>query len=82
MTNPNSRIITDDVIKTAKQAGGEDYQACVVYCLLVCLRWFKIQASIELWDADLHDGRAVACEVLAKRMYEPLAGPKFDGYPC
>jgi hypothetical protein len=24
---------------------------------------------VELWDADLHEGRAVACEVIAKRMY-------------
>lgn len=68
LTNPNSRIITDDVIETAKQAGGDDYRACVVYCLLICLRWFKIQSSVELWDSDLHGVRAVACEVIAKRM--------------
>jgi hypothetical protein len=72
LTDPNSRIITDDVVATAKQAGGEDYKACVVYCLLVCLRWFKLQSTIELWDADLHDVRAVACEVIAKRMYDPF----------
>jgi hypothetical protein len=70
LTDPNSRIITEHAIKTAKSAGGEDYKACVVYCLLTCLRWFKIQASVELWDADLHEGRAVACEVIAKRMYD------------
>jgi len=69
LTDPNSRIITEEVIKTAKNAGGEDYEACVVYCLLTCLRWFKIQASLELWDADLHECRAIACEVVAKRMY-------------
>jgi hypothetical protein len=68
LTNPNSRIITDDVVETARQAGGDDYKASVVYCLLVCLRWFKIQSSIELWDSDLHEIRAVACEVIAKRM--------------
>ena len=72
LTDPNSRIITRDVVDTAKRAGGEDYKACVVYCLLVCLRWFKIQANVELWDADLHQGRAVTCEVIAKRMYELL----------
>lgn len=71
LTDPNSRIITQDVIATAKRAGGEDYQACVVFCLLICLRWFQIQASVELWDADLHGVRAVACEVIAKRMYDP-----------
>lgn len=69
LTNPNSRIITDEVVATAKKAGGDDYEACVVYCLLVCVRWFKIQSTVELWDADLHEVRAVACEVIAKRMY-------------
>lgn len=68
LTDPNSRIITDDVIEAAKQAGGDEYKACVVYCLLVCLRWFKIQSFVELWDSDLHQVRAVACEVIAKRM--------------
>ncbi|KAJ5516224.1 ATPase P-type K/Mg/Cd/Cu/Zn/Na/Ca/Na/H-transporter [Penicillium freii] len=70
LTDPNSRIITDDVVETAKQAGGDEYKACVVYCLLVCLRWFKIQSSVELWDSDLHEVRAVACEVIAKRIIE------------
>lgn len=72
LTDPNSRIITSDVIKTANHAGGEDYKASVVFCLLVCLRWFRIQAAVELWDADLHQVRAVACEVIAKRMYASL----------
>ena len=70
LTNPNSRILSQDVIETAKRAGGEDYKACVVFCLLVCLRWFKMQSNIELWDTELHLGRAVACEVIAKRMCE------------
>ncbi|KAJ6011003.1 ATPase P-type K/Mg/Cd/Cu/Zn/Na/Ca/Na/H-transporter [Penicillium sp. IBT 35674x] len=70
LTDPNSRLITQDVIETAKRAGGEDYKACIVYCLLVCLRWFQVQASVELWDADLHEVRAVACEVIAKRIIE------------
>ncbi|CAI7677450.1 unnamed protein product [Penicillium manginii] len=70
LTDPNSHIITDDVVKTSKNAGGEEYAASVVYCLLVCLRWFQIQASNELWDADLHEVRAVACEVIAKRIIE------------
>jgi hypothetical protein len=74
LTNPNSRIISQDVIETARRAGGEDYKGCVVFCLLVCLRWFKMQSNIELWDADLHLGRAVACEVIAKRLYELLIG--------
>ncbi|KAJ5888551.1 ATPase P-type K/Mg/Cd/Cu/Zn/Na/Ca/Na/H-transporter [Penicillium taxi] len=70
LTDPNSRIITNAVTQTARQAGGEENKACVVYCLLVCLRWFKIQAFVEPWDADLHAMRAVACEVIAKRIIE------------
>lgn len=68
LTSPNSRIITKEVVKTTKQAGGDDYRACVLFCLLICLRWFKTQAYTELWDAELHNCRALACEVIAKRM--------------
>lgn len=68
ITNAHSAIITPDVIETAKQAGGEEHKACVVFCLLVCKKWFKRQALLELWDSDLHDVRAIACEILAKRM--------------
>ena len=69
ITKANSPVITQKVVRTAKEAGGKDYQSCVVYCLLVCHRWFKRQAALELWDADLLDVRATACEVLAKIMY-------------
>lgn len=72
ITKANSPVITRKVIQTAKEAGGKEHQACVVFCLLVCYRWFKKQAELELWDADLHDARAVACEVLAKQMYVSL----------
>lgn len=70
ITAANSGVITQNVVKTAKDAGGKDYAACVVYCLLVCKRWFKRQALLELWDADLHEVRAVACEIIAKRIIE------------
>ncbi|KAI9833931.1 MAG: hypothetical protein M1819_003440 [Sarea resinae] len=66
----HSPIITRSVIQTAREAGGEEYRACVVYGLLVCLRWFKRQALLELWDADLHEGRATACEIIAKQLIE------------
>lgn len=70
ITDPNSRVITKEVIRTAKDAGGDgDCRACVIYCLLVCLRWFKMQAVVELWDSEVHGSRALACEVIAKRMY-------------
>jgi Polycystin cation channel len=70
ITRANSPVITTKVIKTAKGAGGEKYGACIVYCLLVCKRWFKRQALLELWDSDLHEVRAVACEIMAKRIIE------------
>ncbi|KAE8380967.1 hypothetical protein BDV26DRAFT_110541 [Aspergillus bertholletiae] len=70
ITSPTSRVITDNVVQAAKQAGGEDTHGCVVFCLLVCLRWFKIQAIDELWDSDLHERRALACEIIAKRIIE------------
>ena len=66
----NSAIITKQVIQCAKEAGGTEYRACVVYGLLVCKRWFKRQALLELWDSDLHDVRAMACEIIAKRIIE------------
>lgn len=68
LTQAHSRIITQKVIQAAKEAGGSEYGACVVYCLLVNKRWFKKQAMLELWDADLHNVRAVACEVIAKQL--------------
>lgn len=68
VTIAHSKIITKGVVKTAKSAGGGEYDACVVYCLLVNKRWFKKQATLELWDADLHNLRATACEVVAKQM--------------
>lgn len=73
ITKPHSRIITPNVLKAAKEAGGDQLGgdqlgACVVYCLLVNKRWFKRQAILEMWDADLHNVRAVAAEVIAKRV--------------
>lgn len=70
ITRANSPVITRRVIQLAKEAGGKEHEACVVYCLLVCYRWFKRQANLELWDADLHDVRATACEILAKQLIE------------
>lgn len=70
VTKPHSPILTNAVIQTTKQAGGEEYKACVVYCLLVVKSWFKKQAVVELWDADLHNLRAVAAEMMAKLIIE------------
>ncbi|KAG0646364.1 vacuolar conductance [Hyphodiscus hymeniophilus] len=74
ITKAHSRVITTAVVKAAKEAGrvgeSEDYSSCVIYALLVNKRWFKKQAMLELWDADLHNVRAVACEVIAKQLIE------------
>ncbi|KAI1403655.1 hypothetical protein F4819DRAFT_505986 [Hypoxylon fuscum] len=70
VTKPHSRIITPKVIKAANEAGGPDNRSCVVFCLLIAKRWFKHQALVELWDADLHQVRATACEVIAKSIIE------------
>ena len=75
VVKPHSSVITDAVVKTAKSAGkvsgmNDDYGACVIYCLLIVKSWFRRQAKLELWDADLHDLRATACEKLAKMIIE------------
>lgn len=68
ITQPHSKVITRKVIKAAQEAGGAENRSCVVYCLLVVKHWFRHQALCELWDADLHQLRATACEVIAKQM--------------
>ncbi|KAK4163374.1 hypothetical protein QBC43DRAFT_345274 [Cladorrhinum sp. PSN259] len=70
VTCPHSKVITTKVIKAAKEAGGEANKACVIFCLLVNKRWWKHQSLVELWDADLHNLRATACEVIAKQIIE------------
>ncbi|KFA61685.1 hypothetical protein S40285_03460 [Stachybotrys chlorohalonatus IBT 40285] len=70
VTTPHSRVITQQVIQAAKEAGGEEKRACVVYCLLVNKHWFTHEALVELWDSDLHKLRATACGVIAKAIIE------------
>ncbi|KAI0892074.1 hypothetical protein F4806DRAFT_285735 [Annulohypoxylon nitens] len=70
ITQSHSRVITPKVIQAAKEAGGAEHRSCVVFCLLVVKRWFMHQALVELWDATLHQVRAVACEVIAKQIIE------------
>ncbi|KAI9163809.1 Calcium channel YVC1 [Paramyrothecium foliicola] len=66
ITTPHSKVITPQVIQAAKEAGGSDNKGCVAYSLLVNMRWFRHEALVELWDADLHKLRSVACGVIAK----------------
>ncbi|TGZ77081.1 vacuolar cation channel [Ascodesmis nigricans] len=70
ITRPHSEIITRQVVLLAREAGGSEYGAAVVFCLIVCLRWFKRQAILELYDADLNNLRAEACQVIAKQLIE------------
>ena len=77
ITRPHSKIITKKVIAAARDAGGSEHRACVVFCLLINRRWWKHQALAELWDCDLHNVRATACEVIAKQLSVPVYP-----YPC
>ncbi|KAF1936918.1 hypothetical protein EJ02DRAFT_357987 [Clathrospora elynae] len=77
ITKAHSGIITNTVLATAKQAGAPEHNACVVFCLLQVKNWFQKQALAELWDADLHDVRAVAAEVMAKRLIEAEEDNKY-----
>jgi hypothetical protein len=70
ITRPHSRIITPAVLQAAREAGDSKYRDCVVYCLLVNKAWFRAQAKIEIWDAELHNLRAVGAEVVAKALIE------------
>ncbi|KAM0187452.1 hypothetical protein ACHAPQ_004299 [Fusarium lateritium] len=70
ITRSHSTVITNKVVQAAKEAGSEKYRSCVVYALLVNMRWFKREATAELWDADLHALRAIACTVIAKQIIE------------
>lgn len=68
ITASTDGIISNDVVQAALKAGDGDHQACVVYALLVCYRWFQVAAASEIWDADLYGLRVLACDVLAKKM--------------
>ena len=77
VTRAHSQIITDAVLDTARHAGAPEHNACVVYCLLQVKKWFTTQAHAELWDADLHQVRAAAAEIMAKRLIEAEEDTKY-----
>ncbi|KAJ9619144.1 Calcium channel yvc1 [Taxawa tesnikishii (nom. ined.)] len=64
VTKAHSSVITPAVVATAKSAGK-------IHAPGSSEAPRRITApALELWDADLHDVRAVACEVLAKKIIE------------
>ncbi|CAD6914361.1 unnamed protein product [Tilletia controversa] len=69
-SSPSSR--PGHIVGTSKDHAlqNDDLSGCVVYGLLVCYRFFWRQSQSELWDADLHESRMVACDLLAKRIVE------------
>lgn len=67
VTKPNSPIITSAVLETASKAGGGDAEktACVVYCLLMVKKWFKVSQC---------ESCAVACVDLGRNKLPPNCG--------
>ncbi|KAL0067656.1 Calcium channel yvc1 [Marasmius tenuissimus] len=67
LITPTSRIITPEVISAYKAAAG-DFLEALPYCLLRARAEFKWDAEHNPADYDENYGRAIACEVLARRI--------------
>jgi hypothetical protein len=67
INDPTSRIITPKVISAYVAAGGDLVEA-LPYCLLRARRDFMIEANRDAADYGENRGRAIACEVLARRI--------------
>jgi hypothetical protein len=67
LDSPTSRIITPQVIATYMAAAG-DFVEALPYCLLRARTEFKYDANHDAADYDENFGRAIACEVLARRV--------------
>lgn len=76
ITNPKSRIITDSVLKLVEFAA-KDEPGCVSFCCVWVARYFHRLCLKDLPDADVHVLRAVACEVIAKRLIETQEDEEF-----
>ncbi|KAL1735896.1 hypothetical protein EV714DRAFT_267440 [Schizophyllum commune] len=64
---PTSRTITPAVIGAYRAAAG-DFVEALPYCLLRCRSQFIRDANSNPADYDENYGRAIACEVLARRI--------------
>ncbi|EJD01312.1 calcium activated cation channel [Fomitiporia mediterranea MF3/22] len=67
LTTPASRIISSHVISTYERAAG-DFHEALPYCLLQARQSFMWDANHNAADYDEYYGRAIACEVLARRI--------------
>lgn len=71
LTNPKSRIITEKVLNLVEKAASDAGVAgCVVFCCLYCAQFFKRLCLQNIPDADTNVLRALACELIAKRLLE------------
>ncbi|KAF9263703.1 hypothetical protein L218DRAFT_927577 [Marasmius fiardii PR-910] len=67
LITPTSQIITPQVISAYKAAAG-DFVEALPYCLLRARTEFMWDANHNPADYDENYGRAIACEVLARRI--------------
>ncbi|KAH9943256.1 uncharacterized protein BXZ73DRAFT_87627 [Epithele typhae] len=67
ISEPTSRIITSRVINAYIAAAG-DFVEPLPYCLLLARKQFMLDANKYPADYEENEGRAVACEVLARRV--------------
>ncbi|KAL9713203.1 Calcium channel yvc1 [Leucoagaricus gongylophorus] len=67
LTDPTSRVITHKVISAYHAAGG-DFEHALPYCLLRAREEFMWDANHNPADYEENYGRAVACEVLARKI--------------
>ncbi|KAI0036049.1 calcium activated cation channel [Vararia minispora EC-137] len=75
INSPTSRIITPQVIQTYIAAAGDLIDA-LPYCLLRARQDFVKQANSDAADYDENYGRAIACEVLARRIIHKAPSDK------
>lgn len=67
INDPTSRIITPNVVSAFSDAAG-DFVEALPYCLLRAHAEFMREAYVNPADFGENRGRAVACEVLARRI--------------
>ncbi|KAG8921916.1 hypothetical protein FRC02_012272 [Tulasnella sp. 418] len=77
IVNPASRIITQKVVSAYSKAAG-DYAECLPYCLLRARQGFMLEAKANPADYDENFGRAIACEMLARRIVHSIPAERVN----